>query len=158
MVGSQYLNDTGQCVDNDGTVPQCALNEAIGPFLSSIAIGVCLAMLVGHLIYLLVHRVLDPAPRDKYRSERPAAKDLDDPYLQIASWNMAPRTQTKISSARARIEAQVEKRAAERRTPEPILGGTPEPILEVDPRVRPESKVGRIGSRDRPMPTPRRLA
>ena len=45
IAGSPYLDDAGACTAAGGNGFQCALNEAIGPFISAIAIGFCVAIL-----------------------------------------------------------------------------------------------------------------
>lgn len=145
LAGSPYLNDGGQCVAAGGNSFACAMNEAIGPFISALAIGFCVAIAIGHALSLGYRRALAPKPAKKPRSR--AAVEVDDPCLQIASWGMTPRAKERVDAARSRVGLP----------PRHWSKPPPGPILEFDPCLRDESRVGGVGARGKPMPTPRRL-
>ena len=88
IAGSPYLDDTGPCVADGGTGFQCAMNEAIGPIISAVAIGFCVAILIAHVLTVLSRRLL--APRPAGATSRRAAVEVDDACLEIAAWGRAP--------------------------------------------------------------------
>lgn len=153
LAGSPYLDDTGACTAVGGNAFECAMNQAIGPFISALAIGFCVAIVIGHAISLIVRRAL--APRPASRPSRRAAVEVDDPYLQIAAWGRPPGARERISAASSQVVDGVVEPASRRPArPDPPAY---EPILVHDPRIRPEAEVGRIGARGKPLPTPRNL-
>ncbi len=97
LVGFPYLDDSGQCVDAGGTGVQCAMNEAIGPFISAVAIGFCIAIGVAHVFTVLSRRILGPRPAA--RPSRRAAVEVDDACLQVASWGRPPGEDAPVALA-----------------------------------------------------------
>jgi hypothetical protein len=122
LAGSPYLDDTGACVAAGGTGFQCAMNEAIGPFISALAIGFCVAILVAHVVTVMSRRALGPSAPGTPSTR--AATDVDDACLEIASWGRAPGERAPA-----------------------LAPATPAPEAPRD---------GTLGSRGRPVPTPRR--
>ena len=135
VAGSPYLDDAGACTAAGGNGFQCAMNEAIGPFISAVAIGFCVAILVAHVITVLSRRLLAPAPASVPSTR--AATEVDNPVLQIASWGRPPRGRSP--------EVMEEQPATE------VGDGPPAD------RIRPPSRVGGLGSRGKPIPTPHRV-
>lgn len=147
LAGSPYLNDAGPCVAAGGNSFGCGMNEAVGPLISAMAIGFCAAILIGHVLSLGYRRAL--APKPARTPSRRAAVEVDDPYLQIAAWGKTPRAKDEVEAARSTVGLSTRPWTK----PERI-----EPILEVDPRIRDISRVGGVGARGKPLPTPRNMA
>lgn len=149
LAGSPYLNDAGPCIAAGGNSFQCGMNEVIGPFISAIAIGFCVAIAIGHCLSVMSRRLLGPSPASK-ASPR-AAVEVDDPYLQMAAWGMPPRPNQRGTATAATRESGVASPPDVAPTVETPSG----PPLE---RVRTPSRIGGVGARGKPVPTPHRTA
>ena len=88
LVGLPYMFRAGECSLLGARSVQCTMNEAIGPFLSAIAVGFVLAMVVGNAVAIATRRSL--APKSRSGKARAAAAS-DDPAIQLAAWGMPPR-------------------------------------------------------------------
>jgi hypothetical protein len=144
IAGSPYLSHGADCAAGSGHL-QCVMNSAAGPFISAIAIGFVVAIGVGHAGCMLVRRLLGPAPKD-VPAER-AAAELDDPVLQIAAWGMQPGVSERVVAApAAAVDAGTIATA-------PRRGSATEHVL---PAAARRGSHGPVGSRGKPVPTPRR--
>ena len=70
----------------DGSV-QCTMNQTLAPFLSAIAIGFVVAVVLGNLVAVIARRSVKPNATPR---ESRAAVEIDDPMTQIAAWGMPP--------------------------------------------------------------------
>ncbi|MFN8112179.1 MAG: hypothetical protein U0R51_03160 [Solirubrobacterales bacterium] len=89
LVGLPYLFRAGECSVLGAQSVQCTMNEAIGPFLSAIAVGFVIAMVVGNAVAIAARRSL--APNVSSRKPPRAAADIEDPAIQLAAWGMPPK-------------------------------------------------------------------
>ena len=88
LVGLPYLFRAGECSVLGAQSVQCTMNHAIGPFLSAIAVGFVLAMVIGNAVAIATRRSLAPSRRG---GKAPAAAAIDDPAIQLAAWGMPPK-------------------------------------------------------------------
>jgi len=88
IVGLPYLSRFGDCSSAGPESFQCTMNHALGPYLSAIAIGMVVALVIGNAVAAVTMRSLAPKSQDHKRS--PDAVAIDDPAIQIAAWGMPP--------------------------------------------------------------------
>jgi hypothetical protein len=144
IAGSPYLSHGADCAAGSGHL-QCVMNSAAGPFLSAIAIGFVVAIGAGHAGCMLVRRLLGPAPKD-VPADR-AAVEVDDPVLQIAAWGMEPGGGRRVAATPVTVgDAAVPEPSARRGSA----------TVHVLPAAARRGSHGPVGSRGKPVPTPRR--
>lgn len=88
LAGLPYLLRSGECSLLGAQSVQCTMNHAIGPFLSAIAVGFVIAMVVGHVVAITTRRSL--APKRPGKQAPRAAAEIEDPAIQLAAWGMPP--------------------------------------------------------------------
>jgi hypothetical protein len=88
IAGIPYLTRFGDCSEAGSQSVQCTMNHALGPYLSAIAVGMVLALIIGNAVAAVTRRTLAPRVPDRKRSLD--AVEIDDPAIQIAAWGMPP--------------------------------------------------------------------
>lgn len=117
--GIPYLLKQSQCADVGPASFQCTMNTSLGPFLSAIAIGIVVAMVIGNAIAVMTKRSMVPKA-----AEHPAARDavdIDDPAIQIAAWGMPPGASQRTVS----LSEPAAARPRPARPPLPSTSGRP---------------------------------
>ncbi len=88
LAGLPYLFRAGECSVLGAQSVQCTMNSALAPFLSAIAVGFVIAMVIGNAVAIMTKRSI--APRGPVQQVSRPAADFDDPAVQIAAWGMPP--------------------------------------------------------------------
>lgn len=133
-VGMPFLNDGAQCQAASEGGLQCQLNQVHLPFLSAITLGMVAAIAVGSIARHIARHGLRSAP--ERRQTKRAAVEVDDPYLQLASWGLAPHGERRVM-------------------PRGMQAGTAHVARSEDCARQPRRRAG-LNSRGRPVPTPPR--
>jgi hypothetical protein len=134
-VGMPFLNDGAQCQGVSEGAVQCHLNQVHLPFLSAVTLGMVAAIAVGMAVRHVARHGFNSAP-ERRQTDRTAV-EVDDPYLQLASWGLAPRAERRV------MPHGIEPRPAQAACTE-------------DSVRRPRRHRSALNSRGRPIPTPPR--
>ncbi len=120
VAGIPYLTRFGDCSNVGSASFQCTMNQALGPYLSAIAVGMVVALIVGNAVAMMTKRSL--APRAPGRKRPLHAVEIDDPAIQIAAWGMPPGASQRTVSLSEPV-AYRSRRAGRRPAGEPRRAG-----------------------------------
>lgn len=152
-VGVGFLDDGGSCAGSQGI--QCHLNQVYLPFFNAVVIGMVAALVVGMIAKHVARHGFRSAP-ERQQTTR-AAVEIDDPFLRLATWGIAPRQDPGSSATKERKPAFEAVNDSLESLEEASWGVIPreDPIAAKARRARVKPKPG---TRGRPVPRPRQVA
>jgi hypothetical protein len=175
-VGMPFLSDGAQCQGISEGAVQCHLNQVHLPFLSAVTLGMAAAIAFGMVVRHLVRYGFRPAP-ERRQTDR-AAVEVDDTYLQLASWGLAPRSAARMTPRRLEAAAPgapasrgdvedgdpylqlatwgLAPHSSRRVMPRGIEAEAPPPVHAGHGSERRRRRRSGINGRGRPVPTPPR--